>query len=62
MAYEYSEDNLLEHTAIYLFFNQLGWDTQLAYNIRSFGQGIGLCMRNLTCKQGKKTGEELVNL
>lgn len=30
MAYEYSEDNLLEHTAIYLFFNQLGWDTQLA--------------------------------
>ncbi len=54
MAYEYSEDNLLEHTAIYLFFNQLGWDTQLAYNIGSFGQGIGLCMRNLTCKQEKK--------
>jgi len=26
MSYEYSEDNLIEQTAIDLFFNQLGWD------------------------------------
>jgi type I restriction enzyme R subunit len=27
MTWEYSEDNLIEQTAIDLFFNQLGWDT-----------------------------------
>lgn len=40
--YEYSEDNLIEQTAIDLFFNQLGWDTQLAYNKESFGEGSTL--------------------
>ena len=43
MTWEYSEDNLIEQTAIDLFFNQLGWDTLLAYNKESFGEGsIGL--------------------
>jgi type I restriction enzyme R subunit len=32
MTYEYSEDNLIEQTAIDLFFNKLGWDILLAYN------------------------------
>ena len=39
MSYEYSEDNLIEQTAIDLFFNHLGWDTLLAYNKESFGEG-----------------------
>ena len=42
MSYEYSEDNLIEQTAINLFFNQLGWDTLLAYNKESFGEGSSL--------------------
>ena len=42
MTYEYSEDNLIEQTAIDLFFNQLGWDTQLAYNKEGFGEGSTL--------------------
>ena len=42
MSYEYSEDNLIEQTAIDLFFNQLGWDTQLAYNKEGFGEGSTL--------------------
>lgn len=42
MSYEYSEDNLIEQTAIDLFFNQLGWDTLLAYNKESFGEGSTL--------------------
>ena len=42
MSYEYSEDNLIEKTAIDLFFNQLGWDTVLAYNKESFGEGSTL--------------------
>lgn len=42
MAYEYSEDNLIEQTAIDLFFNQLGWDTLLAYNKEGFGEGSTL--------------------
>jgi type I restriction enzyme R subunit len=37
MTWEYSEDNLIEQTAIDLFFNQLDWDTQIAYNKESFG-------------------------
>ena len=32
MTWEYSEDNLIEQTAIDLFFNKLGWDTLLAIN------------------------------
>lgn len=39
MTWEYSEDNLIEQTAIDLFFNQLGWDTLLAYNKEGFGEG-----------------------
>ena len=42
MSYEYSEDNLIEQTAIDLFFNQLGWDTLLAYNKEGFGEGSTL--------------------
>ncbi len=33
---------LIEQTAIDLFFNQLGWDTLLAYNKESFGEGSTL--------------------
>ena len=39
MTWEYSEDNLIEQTAIDLFFHQLGWDTLLAYNKESYGEG-----------------------
>jgi type I restriction enzyme R subunit len=42
MSFEYSEDNLIEKTAIDLFFNQLGWDTLLAFNKESFGEGSTL--------------------
>ncbi len=42
MTWEYSEDNLIEQTAIDLFLNQLGWDTLLAYNKESFGEGSSL--------------------
>lgn len=42
MAWEYSEDNLIEQTAIDLFLNRLGWDTLLAYNKESFGEGSTL--------------------
>lgn len=42
MTWEYSEDNLIEQTAIDLFFNQLGWDTLIAYNKESFGEGSAL--------------------
>ena len=38
MSYEYSEDNLIEQTAIDLFQNQLGWNTMLAYNSETFGE------------------------
>ena len=37
MTWEYSEDRLIEQTAIDLFFNQLGWDTILAFNNENFG-------------------------
>ena len=42
MAWEYSEDNLIEQTAIDLFFHQLGWDTLFAYNKEGFGEGSTL--------------------
>ncbi|MEJ5303478.1 MAG: HsdR family type I site-specific deoxyribonuclease [Bacteroidales bacterium] len=42
MTWEYSEDNLIEQTAIDLFFNRLGWDTVLAYNKENFGEGSTL--------------------
>lgn len=38
MTYEYSEDHLIEQTAIDLFYYQLGWDVQLAFNKESFGE------------------------
>ncbi|MCX6250550.1 MAG: type I restriction endonuclease subunit R [Bacteroidetes bacterium] len=38
MTWEYSEDNLIEQTAIDLFFDKLGWDTLFAYNKESFGE------------------------
>jgi type I restriction enzyme, R subunit len=40
--FEYSEDNLIEQTAIDLFHNQLGWDTAIAYNKETFGEGSTL--------------------
>ena len=42
MTWEYSEDSLIEQTAMDLFFHQLGWDTLLAYNKESFGEGSTL--------------------
>lgn len=39
MAWEYSEDNLIEQTAIDLFFNRLVWDNALAFNKEIFGEG-----------------------
>src|SRR5687768_1614184 len=38
MSWEYSEDNLVEQTAIELFHNRLGWDTAIAYNKETFGE------------------------
>jgi type I restriction enzyme R subunit len=37
MSWEYSEDYLIEQTAMDLFYKKLGWDTQLAYNKENFG-------------------------
>ena len=37
MIGDYSEDRLIEQTAIDIFFNQLGWDTILAFNNENFG-------------------------
>jgi len=42
MTWEYSEDNLIEQTAIDLFFHQLGWDTVIAFNKETFGEGSTL--------------------
>lgn len=42
MAYEYSEDGLIEQTAIDIFLNKLGWDTLFAFNKESFGEGSTL--------------------
>jgi len=39
MSWEYSEDKLVEQTAINLFLRRLEWDTQVAYNKESFGEG-----------------------
>jgi len=38
MTWDYSEDKLIEQTAIDLFYNQLGWDTALAYNKETYGE------------------------
>lgn len=42
MTWEYSEDNLIEQTAIKLFHNKLGWDKAIAYNKETFGEGSTL--------------------
>jgi len=42
MTWEYSEDYLIENTAIDLFHSQLGWDTALAFNKETFGEGSTL--------------------
>ncbi len=42
MPKEYSEDNLIEQTAIDLFLKRLGWDTAIAYNRETFGEGSTL--------------------
>ena len=42
MSWEYSEDNLVEQTAIDLFHNRLGWDIAIAYNKETFGDGSSL--------------------
>ncbi len=46
MTWEYSENNLIEQTAIDLFFNRLGWDTLLAHNKEDFGEGSTLGKRD----------------
>ncbi|HEY5123181.1 MAG TPA: type I restriction endonuclease subunit R [Ignavibacteria bacterium] len=38
MSFEYSEDNLIEKTAIELFLKRLYWNTAVAYNIETFGE------------------------
>ncbi len=42
MSWEYSEDNLIEQTAMELFHERLGWDTAIAYNKETFGEGSTL--------------------
>ncbi len=42
MPYEYYEDNLIEQTAIDLFFVRLGWDKLLDYSKESYGEGSTL--------------------
>ncbi|MGI8893290.1 MAG: type I restriction endonuclease [Bacteroidia bacterium] len=42
MTWEYSEDNLIEETAMELFFHRLGWDTVAAFNKETFGEGSTL--------------------
>lgn len=39
MPHAYSEDTLIEQTAIDLFYQRLGWDTLIAYNKETFGPG-----------------------
>ena len=48
MTWEYSEAYLIENTAIDLFHTQLGWDTALAFNKETFGDGstLGRIYRN----------------
>jgi type I restriction enzyme R subunit len=41
-SYEYSEDNLIEQTAISLFQKQLGWETAFAFNSETFGNNGSL--------------------
>lgn len=36
--HDYSEDTLIEQTAMDLFFHRLGWNTAIAYNKETFGE------------------------
>lgn len=38
MSWKYSEDILIEQTAINLFYERLGWNTAVAYNKETFGE------------------------
>ncbi len=40
MTWEYSEDNLIEQTAIDLFFDRLRWDIQFATIIKNLASAI----------------------
>lgn len=42
MPHEYSEDHLIEKTAIDLFFHRLDWKPLFAYNTEGFGEGSTL--------------------
>jgi type I restriction enzyme R subunit len=42
MTWEYSEDNLIEQTAIDLFYERLGWNTTVAYNKETFDENSNL--------------------
>jgi type I restriction enzyme R subunit len=53
MTWEYSEDNLIAQTAIDLFFNQLGWDTLLAYNKEGFGEGNTIKNQNAKLREAR---------
>lgn len=42
MPHEYSEDNLIETTAMQLFYDMLGWDKHFAFNTETYGEGSSL--------------------
>ncbi len=46
MSNEYSEDGLIERTAMDLFFRRLGWDIQFAFNTETYGEGSTLGRMN----------------
>lgn len=46
MTHEYSEDNLIEDTAMKLFQDQLGWQTMTAFNQEEFGESSVLGREN----------------
>jgi type I restriction enzyme, R subunit len=41
MPWDYSEDKLIEQTAINLFYNRLDWDTAIEYNKENLGEQNG---------------------
>lgn len=59
MSHEYSEDSLIEPTAIQLFYQRLGWNTAFAYNKESFGEGSSLGRQNK--KQEKFISTNILN-
>ena len=38
MTWEYSEDQLIEQTAMKLFYEELAWDTAIAFNKEQYGE------------------------